>query len=108
VQLGVLGIFICSINILLVNYILIYNVGIIISVIHLNSICKIDERCLFLCVNTNESFQMYFSSSHCRQRFYDLVKNMIDNDKGIATNLNKELHNEQVNVVLHVSFNDYI
>ncbi|XP_060879562.1 mitogen-activated protein kinase kinase kinase 15-like isoform X3 [Metopolophium dirhodum] len=65
------------------------------SAIRSVSICKIDERCLFLCVNTNDSFQMYFSSSLCRQRFYDLVKNMIDNDEGIATNLNEELHNEE-------------
>jgi len=45
---------------------------------------------------------MYFSSSLCRQRFYDLVKNMIDNDEGIATNLNKQL-----NIVIYVSLNDY-
>lgn len=49
---------------------------------------------------------MYFSSSLCRQRFYDLVKNMIDNDEGIVTNLNEELHNKQVNVVIYVYLND--
>lgn len=49
---------------------------------------------------------MYFSSSLCRQRFYDLVKNMIDNDEGIATNLNEDLHNKQVNVVIYVYLND--
>jgi len=46
---------------------------------------------------------MYFPSSLCRKRFYDLVKNMIDNDEGIATNLNEEFLSEQVNLVIYVS-----
>jgi len=51
---------------------------------------------------------MYFPSSLSRQRFYDLVKNMIDNDEGIATNLNEEFFSdEQVNLVIYVSLNDY-
>ncbi|XP_026813984.1 mitogen-activated protein kinase kinase kinase 15-like [Rhopalosiphum maidis] len=74
------------------------------SAIRSVSFCKIDERCLFLCVNTNyDSFQLYFPSSQYRQRFYDLIKKMIDYDEGITTNLNEDLVKKQINFVYELN-----
>ncbi|XP_025206443.1 mitogen-activated protein kinase kinase kinase 15-like isoform X2 [Melanaphis sacchari] len=74
------------------------------SMIRSVSCCKIDERCLFLCVNTNfDSFQLYFPSSLCRQKFYDLVKNMMEYDKGTTTYLNKDLSKKQINFIYELN-----
>lgn len=41
------------------------------------SLYKRDERCAYLYVHHNsDDFQIYFPSVHCRQRFYDLVREM--------------------------------
>lgn len=50
---------------------------------------------------------MYFPSTLCRQKFYDLVKSIIDNYEGFATKMNKELLNKRVNVAIYLSLNDY-
>ncbi|XP_050428369.1 mitogen-activated protein kinase kinase kinase 15 isoform X3 [Adelges cooleyi] len=58
---------------------------------------KRDERCLFLYVHENsDDFQMFFPSSQCRQRFYDLIIQMTEGEEGMMTNLDIDSTGEQI------------
>lgn len=46
---------------------------------------------------------MYFPSSLHRQRFYDLVKTIIESDEEMTTNLSEDSPTELINVVIYVS-----
>ncbi|KAL4096972.1 hypothetical protein QTP88_021830 [Uroleucon formosanum] len=68
------------------------------SMIRSVSLCKIDDRCLFLYVHANsDDFQMYFPSSQHRQRFYDLVKKVTEGEEGMMNNLDEDSTEEPIN-----------
>lgn len=55
------------------------------------SLYKRDERCAYLYVHHNsDDFQIYFPSTECRQKFYELVLELTADQK-VFVNLNKEM-----------------
>ncbi|KAI8129196.1 Mitogen-activated protein kinase kinase kinase 15 [Lucilia cuprina] len=54
------------------------------------SLYKRDDRCAYLYVHHNsDDFQIYFPSTECRQRFYELILEMAS-DQDVFVNLNEE------------------
>lgn len=49
---------------------------------------------------------MYFPSAQFRQRFFDLVIQMTEGEKGMMTNLDEDSTEDQVDVILF-SINNY-
>lgn len=54
------------------------------------SLYKRDDRCAYLYVHHNsDDFQIFFPSTECRQRFYELILEMAS-DQDVFVNLNEE------------------
>ncbi|XP_071818726.1 mitogen-activated protein kinase kinase kinase 5-like isoform X3 [Apostichopus japonicus] len=58
---------------------------------------KRDDRCVFLYVQQNsDDFQLFFSSATQKQRFYDLVVDMLNDNEVLAVNGDSDLSNEVI------------
>ncbi|XP_072178196.1 mitogen-activated protein kinase kinase kinase 5-like [Diadema setosum] len=58
---------------------------------------KRDDRCLFLYVQQNaDDFQLYFPSSHLRQRFHELIMNMLGGRAVIGAEVDSDLNDEPI------------